>query len=57
MENLLFLGVPILKHIRVFRDPSLEPSYRDGSNERSQHIFFFFFFLLRNKKKIIFELS
>ena len=50
MENLLFLGVPILKHIRVFLiDPSSEPSqhrmlyasselyHQDSSDEGSQH--------------------
>ena len=49
--------------IKIFCDPSLEPSRRHGSNAGSQHMF-----LLRNKKKkclsiaiavrkIIFELS
>ena len=37
--------------IKIFCDPSLEPSYEDGSDEGSQHIF-----SLRNRK-IIFELS
>ena len=36
---------------QIFCDPLLEPSYRDGSNEGSQHMF-----SLRNKKNI-FELS
>ena len=41
----------IFLHKNICCDPSLEPSYRDGSNEGSQHMF-----SLKNKK-IIFELS
>ena len=33
---------------RIFSDPSLELSRRDGSNEESQHMF-----LLRDKKKYL----
>ena len=45
MENLLFLGVPILKHFRVFLnnkiccDPSLELSGGNSSNGGSQNMF------------------
>ena len=40
MENLLFLGVPILKHTRVsiYCGPSSEMSRQDGSNEGSQYM-------------------
>ena len=41
----------IISHIsslNIFRDPSLEPSPRDGSNEGSQHMF-----SLRNKKNYL----
>ena len=37
-------------HQNIFRDPSLEPSRRDGSNEGSQHMF-----SLRNKEIFFFE--
>ena len=32
-------------HKNIFRDPSLEPSLRDGTNKGSQHMF-----LLRHEK-------
>ena len=41
----MVLGVPILKHFRVYCDPSLEPSHLHDSNEGSQHMF-----SLRNMK-------
>ena len=45
----------IISHIslyKIFCDPPLEPSHRDGSNEGSQHMFFF-----EKIRKSIFELS
>ena len=35
----MVLGVPKLKHFRVYCDPSLESSQSDGSNDGSQNLF------------------
>ena len=33
------MDICLISHPNIRRDPSLEPSWEDGSNEESQHMF------------------